>query len=299
MEKGSIRSKEDPADVFLRGLVAVLTFALLSAVIYIPLMNQIGHMSESVVIRSYTDTCNQKENDESINTEFLRAAVYNRRIESDQTRAAFFYRGTSIETDAYRSLLPGNGGVMCVIEIPSIGICLPVGYGTSDEVLDTMAGHVCGTSLPIGGISTNSVIAAHSGSASARLFTDRGRITPGDKIFVHVLSRMLTYNVLSEKDISVVLPYDGKAEHADSADYDVPYFRIKPGEDILTLYTCTPVGINSHRLIVQAHRTENDEETDRERELHLSGRRAKSFVFCILLAPLPLVGTVLMYRRIK
>ena len=299
MKKGSIRSKEDLTDVLLKVLIAGLTFALLSAVVYIPFMIQIGHMSESVVIRSYTDMCNQKEDDKSINNEFLRAAVYNRRVESEQARAAFFYRGTSGETDAYRALLPGNGGVMCVIEIPSIGICLPVGHGTSDEVLETMAGHVYGTSLPIGGISTNSVIAAHSGSASARLFTDLGRITPGDKIFVHVLSRILTYNVLSEKDISVVLPYDGKTEHADSADYDVPYFRIKPGEDILTLYTCTPAGINSHRLIVQAHRAENDEETDQGQELHLSGRRARSFVFCILLAPLPLVGTLLMYRRIR
>jgi sortase A len=262
-------------------------------------MSQIGHVSESVVIRSYVEKSEKSEYDDNQSIEFLRAEEYNRVIETAQSRTPFFYRGTSEETDAYRALLPGTGGVMCIVDIPSIGICLPVGHGTSDEVLDVMAGHVCGTSLPIGGISTNCVIAAHSGSTSARLFTDLGKITPGDKILVHVLSRTLTYRVLSDQDISVVLPYDGKTEHADSVDYDAPYFRIKPGEDILTLYTCTPVGINSHRLIVSAHRVETDQDVYASSELHSSGRHAKSLVACILLAPVPILGAVLMFRKVR
>lgn len=286
-------------DFFLRVLIAALTYALLSAVIYIPFMSQVGHISESVVIRSYAEISDQKEYNDEQNSELLRAAKYNRRVEAAQSCATFFYRGSSEETDTYRSLLPGTGGVMCVIEIPSVNICLPVGHGTSDEVLETMAGHVYGTSLPIGGLSTNAVIAAHSGSTSSRLFTDLGRIAPGDTILVHVFSRILTYRVLSEKDISVVLPYDGKAEHADSSDYDVPYFQIRPGEDILTLYTCTPLGINSHRLIVQAHRSEADEEVITGRELRPSVRRTKSLIFCILIGLVPLLGTVLMLRKIR
>ena len=299
MRKNGIRTERKPTDLILRLMIAALTYALLSAIVYIPFMNQIGYMSESVVIRSYVEKSSQEEDEDSQCQELLRASEYNRSIETAQSRTPFFYRGTSEETDAYRALLPGTGGVMCIVDIPSIGICLPVGHGTSDEVLDVMAGHVCGTSLPIGGISTNCVIAAHSGSTSARLFTDLGKITPGDKILVHVLSRTLTYRVLSDQDISVVLPYDGKTEHADSVDYDAPYFRIKPGEDILTLYTCTPVGINSHRLIVSAHRAETDQDVYTSSELHSSGRHAKSLVACILLAPVPILGAIFMFRKVR
>lgn len=299
MRKNGIRTERKPTDLILRLLIAALTYALLSAIVYIPFMNQIGYMGESVVIRSYVEKSSQEEDEDSQCQELLRASEYNRSIETAQSISPFFYRGTSEESDAYRALLPGTGGVMCVVDIPSIGICLPVGHGTSDEVLDVMAGHVYGTSLPIGGISTNCVIAAHSGSTSARLFTDLGKITPGDKIFVHVLSRTLTYRVLSDQDISVVLPYDGKTEHADSADYDAPYFRIKSGEDILTLYTCTPVGINSHRLIVSAHRAETDQNVYRSSELRPSGRHAKSLVICILLAAVPILGAVLMFRKVR
>ena len=299
MRKIRIRTERKPTDLILRLLIAALTYALLSAIFYIPFMNQIGYMGESVVIRSYVEKSSQEEDEDSQCQELLRASEYNRSIETAQSISPFFYRGTSEESDAYRALLPGTGGVMCVVDIPSIGICLPVGHGTSDEVLDVMAGHVYGTSLPIGGISTNCVIAAHSGSTSARLFTDLGKITPGDKIFVHVLSRTLTYRVLSDQDISVVLPYDGKTEHADSVDYDAPYFRIKSGEDILTLYTCTPVGINSHRLIVSAHRAETDQNVYRSSELRPSGRHAKSLVICILLAAVPILGAVLMFRKVR
>lgn len=299
MRKIRIRTERKPTDLILRLMIAALTYALLSAIVYIPFMNQIGYMGESVVIRSYVEKSSQEEDEDSQCQELLRASEYNRSIETAQSISPFFYRGTSEESDAYRALLPGTGGVMCVVDIPSIGICLPVGHGTSDEVLDVMAGHVYGTSLPIGGISTNCVIAAHSGSTSARLFTDLGKITPGDKIFVHVLSRTLTYRVLSDQDISVVLPYDGKTEHADSADYDAPYFRIKSGEDILTLYTCTPVGINSHRLIVSAHRAETDQNVYRSSELRPSGRHAKSLVICILLAAVPILGAVLMFRKVR
>ena len=299
MRKNRIAVQRKPVELILRLLIAALTYALLSAIVYIPFMNQIGYMGESVVIRSYVEKSSQEEDEDSQCQELLRASEYNRSIETAQSISPFFYRGTSEESDAYRALLPGTGGVMCVVDIPSIGICLPVGHGTSDEVLDVMAGHVYGTSLPIGGISTNCVIAAHSGSTSARLFTDLGKITPGDKIFVHVLSRTLTYRVLSDQDISVVLPYDGKTEHADSADYDAPYFRIKSGEDILTLYTCTPVGINSHRLIVSAHRAETDQNVYRSSELRPSGRHAKSLVICILLAAVPILGAVLMFRKVR
>lgn len=303
------------ADRILLFTVPVLTFFFLCGIVYIPFMNQIGYFYDSTVIRTYTWSCtgqgedgkngtpSQSENsllpDEDIQTELLRARRYNREIESRQICEPFYYRGSSNEPREYHSLLAGPGGVMCILEIPSINVYLPVGHGTSDEVLEKMAGHVCGTSLPVGGRSANAVIAAHSGRPSSRLFTDLGQLASGDKIYVHVGNEILTYMVCSDSDISVVLPYDGLPEHAASYGYDAPYFQIVPGEDILTLYTCTPVGINSHRLIVRARRIAADEEMMDGRRDVTAPRDLKNLFLLCSYALIPFIGSVLMYRRIR
>lgn len=303
------------ADRILLFTVPVLTFLFLCGIVYIPFMNQIGYFYDSTVIRTYVESCmGQREDrknstpsqsessllpDNDIHTELLRARRYNREIESRQICEPFYYRGSSNEPREYHSLLAGPGGVMCILEIPSINVYLPVGHGTSDEVLEKMAGHVCGTSLPVGGRSANAVIAAHSGRPSSRLFTDLGQMTSGDKIYVHVGNEILTYMVCSDSDIYVVLPYDGLPEHAASYGYDAPYFQIVPGEDILTLYTCTPVGINSHRLIVRARRIATDEEmVDGHRDISVPRNLNVLLLLCSY-ALIPFFGSVLMYRWIR
>ena len=131
------------------------------------------------------------------------------------------------------------GGVMCYIDIPKINVYLPVQPGTGAETLEKSVGHVVGTSLPVGGGSTHSVLSAHSGMASSKLFSDIDQLTEGDTLYIHVLGDTLAYKVDS---INTVLPAD------------MSLLQIADGKDLVTLVTCTPFGINTHRLLVRGHR---------------------------------------------
>ena len=131
------------------------------------------------------------------------------------------------------------GGVMCYVDIPKINVYLPVQHGTGAETLEKSVGHVVGTSLPVGGSSTHAVLSAHSGLASSKLFSDIDQLTEGDTFYVHVLGEVLAYEVDS---INTVLPTD------------TSLLQIEEGEDLVTLVTCTPFGINTHRLLVRGHR---------------------------------------------
>ena len=131
------------------------------------------------------------------------------------------------------------GGVMCYIDIPKINVYLPVQHGTGAETLEKSVGHVVGTSLPVGGGSTHSVLSAHSGMASSKLFSDIDQLAEGDTFYIHVLGDTLAYKVDS---IHTVLPTD------------TSQLQIEDGKDLVTLVTCTPFGVNTHRLLVRGHR---------------------------------------------
>ena len=131
------------------------------------------------------------------------------------------------------------GGVMCYIDIPKISVYLPVQHGTSAETLEKSVGHVVGTSLPVGGISTHAVLSAHSGMASSKLFSDIDQLAEGDTFYIHVLGEVLAYKVDA---IHTVLPTDTRL------------LQIEEGKDYVTLVTCTPFGVNTHRLLVRGHR---------------------------------------------
>ena len=131
------------------------------------------------------------------------------------------------------------GGVMCYVDIPKINVYLPVQHGTGAETLETSVGHVVGTSLPVGGESTHAVLSAHSGMASSKLFSDIDQLTEGDMFYIHVLGEVLAYEVDAT---NTVLPTD------------TSLLRIEEGKDLVTLVTCTPFGINTHRLLVRGHR---------------------------------------------
>ena len=131
------------------------------------------------------------------------------------------------------------GGAMAYVDIPKIGVYLPVQHGTGADTLEKSVGHVVGTSLPVGGGSTHAVLSAHSGMASSKLFSDIDQLELGDKFFVHVLGDTLAYEVDS---INTVLPTD------------TSLLQIEEGKDLVTLVTCTPFGINTHRLLVRGHR---------------------------------------------
>ena len=142
----------------------------------------------------------------------------------------------------YDELLnPGGKGIMAYIEIPTLGLSLPVAHGTEAETLENYVGHVIGSSLPIGGESSHAILSGHSGLAGKAMFTDLHELKEGDIIFIHVLNDTLAYSV---DELNTVLPDN------------ISGLSIRPGEDSLTLITCTPVGVNTHRLLVQCSRTE-------------------------------------------
>lgn len=131
------------------------------------------------------------------------------------------------------------GGAMCYIDIPKINVYLPVQHGTGADTLECAVGHVIGTSLPVGGSNTHAVLSAHSGMASSKLFSDIDQLSVGDTFYIHVLGDTLAYKVDA---IHTVLPTDTSR------------LQIEDGKDYVTLVTCTPFGINTHRLLVRGHR---------------------------------------------
>lgn len=146
--------------------------------------------------------------------------------------------GTSAPPLAYVQQLT-VGGVMAYVDIPKINVYLPVQHGTDADTLERAVGHVVGTSLPVGGSSTHAVLSAHSGMASSKLFSDIDQLAAGDVFYIHVLGDTLAYKV---DVIHTVLPTDTRL------------LQIEEGEDYVTLVTCTPFGVNTHRLLVRGHR---------------------------------------------
>ena len=146
--------------------------------------------------------------------------------------------GASAPPLAYTEQLTA-GGVMAYVDIPKINVYLPVQHGTGADTLEKSVGHVVGTSLPVGGSSTHAVLSAHSGMASSKLFSDIDQLAEGDMFYIHVLGDTLAYEVDS---INTVVPTD------------TSLLQIEEGKDLVTLVTCTPFGVNTHRLLVRGHR---------------------------------------------
>lgn len=146
------------------------------------------------------------------------------------------------EISGYEDILNISGtGIMGYISIPNIKVELPIYHGTSEGVLQIASGHIQGSSFPVGGASTHAVISGHRGLPSARLFTDLDQIVEGDTFTINILNEVYTYEV---ERILVILPTE------------TDKLAIFPGEDIVTLMTCTPYGVNSHRLLIRGHRIE-------------------------------------------
>ena len=150
------------------------------------------------------------------------------------------------QQEIYKSLLDfGGNGIMGYIEIPMIDVMLPIYHGTKESVLQIAVGHLDWTSLPVGGAGSHCVVSGHRGLPSARLFTDLDKLKVGDVFMLHVLNEILTYEI---DQILIVEPQDTDP------------LLIEPGKDLCTMITCTPYGINSHRMLVRGHRIESQEE---------------------------------------
>ena len=169
------------------------------------------------------------------------ARAYNAALPDDTSR----FLPTEEKTEQYENLLNISGnGIMGYIEIPAIGVSLPIYHGVEDTVLQIAIGHIEGSSLPVGGEGTHCVVSGHRGLPSAKLFTDLDKLAEGDTFLLRVLDEVLTYEV---DQIHIVEPDE------------VDLLAIEAGQDLCTLVTCTPYGVNSHRLLVRGHRVENQE----------------------------------------
>ena len=162
--------------------------------------------------------------------------------------AAIAEGGASAPPLAYAQQLT-VGGVMAYVDIPKINVYLPVQHGTDADTLERAVGHVVGTSLPVGGSSTHAVLSAHSGLASSKLFSDIDQLAEDDMFYIHVLGEVLAYQV---DNIATVLPTD------------TGLLQIEDGKDLVTLVTCTPFGVNTHRLLVRGHHVPYTPETVEE-----------------------------------
>lgn len=204
--------------------------------------------TQSLVQTEYEEKLQQLDTSE-IDAALAAAREYNKTISTVQIEDV-----DKIKADLppYEDLLNlANNGIMGYIEIPTINIDLPIYHGTTGAAMEKGAGHMEGTSLPVGGVGTHAVISAHSGMASAKLFTDLDKLKLGDMFFITVCNQKLAYEV---DNIAVVEPTD------------IDLIRIDTQQDYVTLLTCTPYGVNTHRLLVRGHRVEMAEEAIAEVE---------------------------------
>jgi sortase A len=190
---------------------------------------------------------------------------------------------TETEYAEYESILDISGtGIMGYIQIPSINVNLPIYHGTDEAVLQIAVGHIAGSSFPVGGEGTHAVLSGHRGLPSARLFTDLDKMTEGDIFTITVLDEVVTYQV---DQIRIVLPEE------------TGELAIVDGKDYCTLVTCTPYGINSHRMLVRGHRIDN---LDEEQALIVSAEASKvSSSIVIFAVGIPLVLIVFAVMLIR
>lgn len=217
-------------------ILFVILLVGLSVMLYPTVSDWWNSRVQSQAIASY-DSAVEQLDDNHYEEILNKAYEYNAAL-----AAADFPLANPDVVPGYEDMLNVSGmGIMGYITIPVINVQLPIYHGTSEEVLNVAAGHLQGSSLPVGGDATHAVISAHRGLPSARLFSDLDRINVGDTFTITILDEILTYEV---EEINIVLPTE------------VSKLAITSGNDYVTLMTCTPYGINSHRLLVRAHRIE-------------------------------------------
>ncbi len=216
-------------------LIVVVFVAGLSFLLYPTVSNLWNQAHQSRAIATYTEQVEKL--DDSSNKEMLKAA---RKYNKELLKKADHWKLSKKDKKKYESLLDVSGtGIMGYIEVPKIDCSLPIYHGTDEGALQIAIGHLEGSSLPVGGKSSHCVLSGHRGLPSARLFTDLDQMEEGDTFILNILGHKLAYEV---DQIKVVLP----EEMSD--------LEIQEGKDLCTLVTCTPYGINTHRLLVRGHR---------------------------------------------
>lgn len=231
--------------------LAVLFFLLaLGLTIYPVFSSRYNEAHQSQIHTEYQDAV-QALPDTAIPEARAKAQAYNDELWSSIARYGSYSKDSvSSAVEEYAQLLDLTGtGTMAYVHIPKLAVSLPIYHGTEEETLDRGVGHLIGSSLPIGGSSTHTILTGHSGLASQKMFSDLDKLEIGDTFYLEVLNEILAYEV---DQINTVLPHD------------TAYLGLEEGKDLCTLVTCTPFGVNTHRLLIRGHRiayTPKDEES--------------------------------------
>ena len=264
-------------------LAVVLIFVLgLGIMLYPTIANYVNARSQTVAINHYEEAA--QANAAYYQGLLEQAQAFNEKIGHNGGLAAL----SEEDKAEYESLLNLNSdGIMGYIEIPKLDLKLSIGHGTEEDVLQKMVGHIEGSSLPVGGESTHAVLSAHRGLPTAKLFSDLDLMQIGDRFMIHTLNQTLTYQV---DQITVILPEEIEA------------LAIEPGQDYVTLMTCTPYAVNTHRLLVRGVRVENAEETpepETEEQLLDTRRLLQNVVLPATAGALFVTMTVLLLKVIR
>lgn len=232
-------------------IILIVGFCIGLIISLYPLISNIySRRNQIQVINDYTEDIKEIDT-KQIAKELELANAYNRKL--NQTIVLtdpFDPSAIDMADDVYYDILNyTDDGVMAYINIPKIDVNLPIYHGTDSEHMLKGVGHLVGTSFPVGGIDTHAVLSAHSGLSTAELFTNLADLKKGDLFYIHVLDDVLAYEV---DKINVVKPDETND------------LKIVPGQDYVTLVTCTPYGINSHRLLVRGHRVEYDPDLEKQ-----------------------------------
>lgn len=267
-------------------LIVIAGFLLLS---YPFVSNFIFERSAGSTVKSYEKKSAEMKQDRK--QKFLEEAKqYNLDLKRSKIQLTdpFKIKKTNGETLFYNNILAiDKSGIMGYLKIPCISLELPIYHGTSAKVLEHGIGHLASSSFPIGGKDTHSVLTGHTGLSSAKLFTDLTEMKKGDFFFIHVLDQKLSYRV---DQIMVVKPEDTRK------------LQIIDGEDHVTLLTCTPYGINDHRLLVRGVRTIYKEDNEKAKTRSSSSQWMKVYkrsIFVGMLIVFALVGIKKGYERMK
>lgn len=232
-------------------IILIVGFCVGLIISLYPLISNIySRRNQMDVINKYQEDIEKVDEQEMAN-ELELANAYNRKL--NQTIVLtdpFDPSAIDMADDAYYDILNyTDDGVMAYINIPKIDVNLPIYHGTDSEHMLKGVGHLVGTSFPVGGVDTHAVLSAHSGLSTAELFTNLADLKKGDLFYIHVLDDVLAYEV---DKINVVKPDETND------------LKIVPGQDYVTLVTCTPYGINSHRLLVRGHRVEYNPDLEKQ-----------------------------------
>ena len=221
-------------------VLGILAFFLALLITLYPIIsNYVNEKYASEIHTAYEEIIQQADNSDLLEAKKL-ATAYNEAITPGTAGEAYSQAALMDASEDYESLLniAGNG-TMGYVEIPKISVNLPIYHGTGNDSLERGVGHLLGSSLPVGGKSTHAILTGHSGMATQKMFTDLEQLAVGDVFYLHILDETLAYQVDS---IKTVLPYD------------TSLLGIVSGKDYCTLVTCTPYGVNTHRLLVRGTR---------------------------------------------